>query len=129
MQTQQKRELSGPEKLLEFSQNRPLGIKKICANFCKLFAAGSRQASLRVCLCHSERGINKNWIGPDWINPQIFPPNNRRLGIVFWGSIQSSPIQILSTAHSERLIHKVKTFVERLLLVKICFYNKQHIHK
>ena len=33
MQTQQKRELSGPEKLLEFSQNRPLGIKKICANF------------------------------------------------------------------------------------------------
>ena len=71
MQTQQKRELSGPEKLLEFSQNRPLGIKKICANFCKLFAAGSRQASLCVCLCHSERH-QQNWIGPDWINPKYF---------------------------------------------------------
>lgn len=128
MQTQQKRELSGPEKLLEFSQNRPLGIKKsvqTSAN-CLLQAQGKLPY---VFVCVILRGINKNWIGPDWINPQIFPPNNRRLGIVFWGSIQSSPIQILSTAHSERLIHKVKTFVERLLLVKICFYNKQHIHK
>ena len=70
MQTQQKRELSGPEKLLEFSQNRPLGIKKICPNFCKLFAAGSRQASLCVCLCHSERHQQKL----DWTRLDQ-PPN------------------------------------------------------
>ena len=93
---------------------------------CLLWAQGKLPY---VFVCVILRDINKNWIGPDRINPQIFPPNNRRLGIVFWGSIQSSPIQVLSTTHSERLIHKVKTFVERLLLVKICFYNKQHIHK
>ena len=108
-----------------FTKQAP-GHKKICANFCKLFAAGSRQASLCVCLCHSERHQqNLNWTRLD--QPPIFPPNIPY--IVFWGSIQSSPIPVLSTAHSERLIHKVKTFVERLLLVKICFYNKQHIHK
>ena len=67
MQTQQKRELSGPEKLLEFSQNRPLGIKKsvqTSAN-CLLQAQGKLPY---VFVCVILRGINKNWIGPDRIN-------------------------------------------------------------
>ena len=58
MQTQQKRELSGPEKLLEFSQNRPLGIKKsvqTSAN-CLLRAQGKLPY---VYVCVILRGINK----------------------------------------------------------------------
>ena len=111
-----------------FTKQAP-GHKK---NLCKLLqiVCCGLKASFPMCMFVSFwEASTKSGLDQIGSTPYIFPPNNRRLGIVFWGSIQFSPIQVLSTAHSERLIHKVKTFVERLLLVKICFYNKQHIHK
>ena len=48
---------------------------------------------LCVFVCIMLRGIKKTWIGLDRINPYI-PPNNKRLGIVFWGFTRSGPIQV-----------------------------------